>query len=178
MASIGDLKVSSTSCGLEGRLFLVDQVEITPTPLGRGWHRFVASIWGALVKQVTLTFDNGPVRGITDRVLNILDRMGFKTTLFVIGRNLLDPDAAALMREAQSAGHWIGNHTLTHSGALGDRPEANYSREEIEGAHGCFNESRFLAPRRRCGRCRGDKHSPKPAKTARARRPTQRERRA
>ena len=49
------------------------------------------------MKQVTLTFDNGPVRGITDRVLNILDRMGFKTTLFVIGRNLLDPDAAAPM---------------------------------------------------------------------------------
>ena len=47
------------------------------------------------MEQVTLTFDNGPVPGITDRILDILDRTGLKTTYFVIGRNLLDPDAAA-----------------------------------------------------------------------------------
>jgi peptidoglycan/xylan/chitin deacetylase (PgdA/CDA1 family) len=107
------------------------------------------------VEQVTLTFDNGPVPGITDRVLDILDRTGLKTTFFVIGRNLLDPDAAALMREAQSAGHWIGNHTLTHSVALGDRPEANYAREEIEGAQdligSCSRADKLFRPYGRDG---------------------------
>ncbi len=78
-----------------------DQVEMTTDRLGTRRHRVVASISGAHVKQVTLTFDNGPVPGITDRVLDILDRTGLKTTFFVIGRNLLNPDAAALMRKAQ-----------------------------------------------------------------------------
>jgi peptidoglycan-N-acetylglucosamine deacetylase len=73
------------------------------------------------VRQVTLTFDNGPVTGITDRVLDILDRTGLKATFFVIGRNQLDSDATVLMREAHSAGHWIGNHTLTLPTTLSSR---------------------------------------------------------
>src|SRR5262249_46315064 len=68
---------------------------------------------------------------ITERVLEILDRERILSTFFVIGRNLLDPAAAALARAAHSAGHWIGNHTFTHSVALGDRPTADYAEEEI-----------------------------------------------
>jgi hypothetical protein len=30
-----------------------------------------------------------------------------------------------------SAGHWIGNHTFTHSVALGDRPHPDYAAREI-----------------------------------------------
>jgi peptidoglycan-N-acetylglucosamine deacetylase len=105
--------------------------------------------------QLTLTFDNRPAPGITDRVLNILYRTGLKTTFFVIGGNLLDPDAAALMREAHSAGHWIGNHSLTHSVALGDRPEANYAREEIEEAQhligSCSRADKLFRPYGRDG---------------------------
>jgi peptidoglycan/xylan/chitin deacetylase (PgdA/CDA1 family) len=84
-----------------------------------------------LQRRVTLTFDNGPTRGITDRVLEILDRNNIPSTFFVIGRNLIDPTVASLARVAHSAGHWIGNHTLTHSVALGDRPEADYAAREI-----------------------------------------------
>jgi peptidoglycan-N-acetylglucosamine deacetylase len=83
-------------------------------------------------KQVTLTFDNGPTPHVTDRVLGILDRAGIKTTFFVIGQRLDDPAAAGLMRAAHAAGHWIGNHTLTHSVALGDRTDRDYALREIE----------------------------------------------
>jgi peptidoglycan/xylan/chitin deacetylase (PgdA/CDA1 family) len=83
------------------------------------------------MKRVTLSFDNGPTPGITDRVLDILERAGIRATFFVIGRKLEDPSAAALMREAHAAGHWIGNHALTHSIALGDRPDAAYAAAEI-----------------------------------------------
>ena len=59
------------------------------------------------------------------------------------------------MREAQSAGHWIGNHTLTHSVALGDRPEANYAREEIEEAQdligSCSRADKLFRPYGRDG---------------------------
>jgi peptidoglycan-N-acetylglucosamine deacetylase len=81
--------------------------------------------------RITLTFDNGPAPGITDRVLDILARAGLSSTFFVIGRKLDDPAAASLMKAAHSAGHWIGNHTLTHSVAFGDRPDADYAAQEI-----------------------------------------------
>jgi peptidoglycan/xylan/chitin deacetylase (PgdA/CDA1 family) len=83
------------------------------------------------MKRVTLSFDNGPTPGITNRVLEALDRAGIFATFFVIGAKLEDPAAVALMREAHEAGHWIGNHTLTHSIALGDRPDAAYAATEI-----------------------------------------------
>jgi peptidoglycan-N-acetylglucosamine deacetylase len=82
-------------------------------------------------RRVTLTFDNGPTPAITDRVLEILDRAGIRSTFFVIGRNLADPAAASLASKAHSAGHWIGNHTFTHSVAFGDRPDPDYAAREI-----------------------------------------------
>jgi len=82
-------------------------------------------------RRVTLTFDNGPTPGVTERVLDILGQERLHSTFFVIGRKLADPAAAALARETHSAGHWIGNHTLTHSVALGDRPDAAYAATEI-----------------------------------------------
>src|ERR1700679_2599515 len=85
------------------------------------------------MKRVTLSFDNGPTPGVTERLLDILDRAGIRTTFFVIGRKLEDPLALALMRQAHAAGHWIGNHTLTHSIALGERPDAAYAATEIGG---------------------------------------------
>jgi peptidoglycan-N-acetylglucosamine deacetylase len=83
------------------------------------------------MKRVTLSFDNGPTPRVTEGVLDILSRAGIRATFFVIGRKLEDPAAAALMREAHAAGHWIGNHTLTHSIALGDRPDADCAAIEI-----------------------------------------------
>jgi len=84
------------------------------------------------MKRVTLTFDNGPTPGVTERVLDILDRAGLLCTFFVIGQKLRAPGGADLMRRAHEAGHWIGNHTLTHSVAFGDRPDASYAFEELE----------------------------------------------
>lgn len=85
-------------------------------------------------RRVTLTFDNGPVPGVTERVLEILEQARIRSTFFVIGRNLDNPAATGLMKRAHAAGHWIGNHTLSHTVALGDRPEPDYALSEIEGA--------------------------------------------
>ena len=85
-------------------------------------------------RRVTLSFDNGPTPGVTERVLDILGQARILTTFFVIGSNLDDPAAASLMEQAHAAGHWIGNHTLTHRVALGDRPDLAYAVNEIEGA--------------------------------------------
>ncbi len=85
-------------------------------------------------RRVTLTFDNGPVPGVTERVLDVLEQARILSTFFVIGRNLDQSAAADLMKRAHAAGHWIGNHTLSHAVALGDRPERGHAVSEIEGA--------------------------------------------
>jgi peptidoglycan/xylan/chitin deacetylase (PgdA/CDA1 family) len=85
-------------------------------------------------RRVTLSFDNGPTSGVTERVLDILGEAAILSTFFVIGRKLDDAGAAGLVKQAHSAGHWIGNHTLSHTVALGDRRELAYAVEEIEGA--------------------------------------------
>jgi hypothetical protein len=50
------------------------------------------------VFDLTLTFDNGPEPGVTPRVLDILRERGIKTTFFVIGEKLGDPERRRLRR--------------------------------------------------------------------------------
>lgn len=85
-------------------------------------------------KRLTLTFDNGPTPGITERVLDILGRHGLRATFFVIGSKLRDPAAVALLARTEQAGHRIGNHTLNHMVAFGDRPDAMFAQAEINEA--------------------------------------------
>ena len=58
--------------------------------------------------DLTLTFDNGPEPGVTPRVLDALRERGIKTTFFVIGEKLGDPERHRLAARAHSEGHWIG----------------------------------------------------------------------
>ena len=36
-----------------------------------------------------------------------------------MGRKAITPEGSALMRRARAEGHWIGNHTFSHSAPLG-----------------------------------------------------------
>ena len=76
--------------------------------------------------KVTLSLDNGLDPDVTPGVLETLARHGLKSTLFVIGEKAATPEGRALMERAHAEGHWIGNHTYTHSIPLGEDtdPEA------------------------------------------------------
>jgi peptidoglycan-N-acetylglucosamine deacetylase len=67
-------------------------------------------------------------------VLDCLARHRIKTTFFVLGRKASTVEGAELIRRAISEGHWIGNHTFTHSTALGrlDGPTASREFEQAE----------------------------------------------
>jgi peptidoglycan/xylan/chitin deacetylase (PgdA/CDA1 family) len=69
--------------------------------------------------DVTLTFDNGPEPAATPRALDVLARYGIGATFFVLGSKLADPARRSLAKRAHAEGHWIGNHTMTHSVPLG-----------------------------------------------------------
>jgi peptidoglycan/xylan/chitin deacetylase (PgdA/CDA1 family) len=92
------------------------------------------------MKSVTLTFDNGPTPGITERVIDILSTRRIQTTFFVVGEKLARPCGRALALRAHSEGHWIGNHSLTHSVPLGENLDAKYARREIEETQNLIGE--------------------------------------
>ena len=83
------------------------------------------------MKKVTLTFDNGPTPGVTESILAILAERGIKTTFFVLGSRICDPVGAALVDKIVAHGHWVGNHSFTHSVAFGDSAELGYATREI-----------------------------------------------
>ena len=63
-------------------------------------------------KTLYLTFDDGPVPGPTEFVLEILNRAGVKATFFCIGDNIRKhPD---IFKNILTHGHAIGNHTYHH----------------------------------------------------------------
>jgi peptidoglycan/xylan/chitin deacetylase (PgdA/CDA1 family) len=66
----------------------------------------------SLAQKITLTFDDGPVPGITDWVLEELEKRGMKATFFMVGDNVRKhPDLA---QAVAAAGHQLGNHTFHH----------------------------------------------------------------
>ncbi len=81
--------------------------------------------------DLTLTFDNGPEPEVTPRVLDILRERDIKATFFVIGQKLEDSQRRALAARARDEGHWIGNHTFTHSVPLGQQSDPRSAEREI-----------------------------------------------
>ncbi len=64
------------------------------------------------VKAVYLTFDDGPVPGITPWVLDVLDAYQVKATFFLVGDNVCKhPEEFRMITER---GHRLGNHTFNH----------------------------------------------------------------
>ena len=63
-------------------------------------------------KKIFLTFDDGPIPGPTEFVLETLKKFQAEATFFCIGDNVRKhPDVFAKVVEA---GHSIGNHTFNH----------------------------------------------------------------
>ncbi len=62
--------------------------------------------------ELYLTFDDGPIPGVTPWVLDTLAQHQAKATFFVIGRNAAtNPELLARIR---AEGHGVGNHTWDH----------------------------------------------------------------
>lgn len=63
-------------------------------------------------KSLYLTFDDGPVPSITEKLLDLLDTYQVKATFFIIGQCAKNnPD---IVKEIHNRGHTLANHTYTH----------------------------------------------------------------
>jgi peptidoglycan/xylan/chitin deacetylase (PgdA/CDA1 family) len=86
--------------------------------------------------QIALTFDDGPVPGVTELILDELKKRDLHATFFMIGRNVAA--APDLARRVLTAGHEIGNHTFTHS-KLSELPDEE-AGAELERTEKVFSE--------------------------------------
>src|SRR5690349_6311903 len=66
----------------------------------------------AAKKRLFLTFDDGPVPGPTEFVLDTLDAANVKATFFCIGDNI--QKHTSVYRSLLAQGHGVGNHTFNH----------------------------------------------------------------
>jgi peptidoglycan-N-acetylglucosamine deacetylase len=81
--------------------------------------------------EVVLTFDDGPLPGPTDQVLETLRRACVRATFFLIGRN-----AAANpghVRKIAAEGHTLANHSMTHPWTMRTLPHPAAWMNIVEG---------------------------------------------
>ncbi len=78
---------------------------------------FIHSINRGKVDAVSFTFDDGPDKDITPKILELLEAENIKATFFVIGKKAAQhPELLKLMNEK---GHTIANHSYSHSNMIG-----------------------------------------------------------
>jgi len=70
-------------------------------------------------RTILFSFDDGPSRRTTPKLLDLLDQLGIRAVFFVktesFGRgNPWEREHAEIVQEIASRGHMIGNHTETH----------------------------------------------------------------
>lgn len=78
-------------------------------------------------RRIALTFDDGPIPGKTDKVLQILDQYNVKAAFFCIGSRVeKSPD---LFQAIVNRGHLIGNHSYWHKPWFGLLPATKVTAE-------------------------------------------------
>jgi peptidoglycan-N-acetylglucosamine deacetylase len=102
------------------------EVDTTGGP-GFGFEQYKAHDF-LVLKEVVLTFDDGPWPTNTRAVLDALAQNCVKATFFPIGKHALwHPE---ILKEVAAAGHTIGSHTWSHAN-LG-KVKGDKATEEIE----------------------------------------------
>ncbi len=86
------------------------------------------------VRRLTLTFDNGPIPGNTERILDALAQRDLSATFFMVGERVLAPGGRATAERVREAGQRIGNHTMSHGAPLGELDDPEVMLREIREA--------------------------------------------
>ena len=81
------------------------------------------------LRNICLTFDDGPDPIMTPKILDILNKYNVKASFFLIGKNALKNQA--LVKQITNEGHSIGNHTYHHK-AIFPILSKNQMKKEIE----------------------------------------------
>lgn len=100
------------------------------------------------VRDILLTFDDGPVPKTTGPLLDTLAEHDVKAMFFMVGRLLATPDGAALARRAHEEGHIVGNHSFSHPNLR--KMSAADVRDELSRTHDliceCSGGCKYFGP--------------------------------
>ncbi|MBX9769084.1 MAG: polysaccharide deacetylase family protein, partial [Bdellovibrionales bacterium] len=72
--------------------------------------------------QFALTFDDGPHRSLTPKLLNTLAQHGVLATFFVVGQSA--QQLPGLIRQTHESGHSLGSHSWSHAQLPKLKPDA------------------------------------------------------
>lgn len=89
-----------------------------------------------------LTFDDGPVPGVTDTILDILQQYNAKATFFCVGENA--EKNPVLLQRIIAEGHAIGNHTYHH--LSGWRTDIKKYEEDVQQCDDIVHSNLFRPP--------------------------------
>jgi peptidoglycan/xylan/chitin deacetylase (PgdA/CDA1 family) len=93
-------------------------------------------------RSLCLTFDDGPCKGSTEKILEILGKNGIKAIFFCSGnRAVFNP---GLMEAIRSAGHVTGNHGYDHFSGFSSNSRRYI--ENIYAASALTSDSVFRPP--------------------------------
>ncbi len=106
------------------------EIDTTGGP-GFGFEHYKAYDFLRL-KEVVLTFDDGPQVGYTHAVLNALAAQCTKATFFSIGK--MAAGMPEIIRDVAKAGHTIGTHTWSHADLSKLKNEEDWKAEIEKGA--------------------------------------------
>lgn len=93
-------------------------------------------------KVVYLTFDDGPIPGVTSKVLQILKENQIKATFFCVGENV--DKYPEIFNQIIEEGHLVGNHTYNH--IKGFKCSNSIYFENIEKANKIIKSNLFRPP--------------------------------
>jgi peptidoglycan/xylan/chitin deacetylase (PgdA/CDA1 family) len=87
--------------------------------------------------EIALTYDDGPNDIVTERLLEVLARHNVRASFFFIGNYVRQ--RPQIVRAVSSAGHLIGNHTMTHPWLAWQ--SATRIREELAGCNALLEDT-------------------------------------
>lgn len=102
------------------------------------------AVWkiNTIEKIIYLTFDDGPIPGLTEWVLDELKKFDAKATFFCVGSNILkNPD---IFERIKQEGHMVANHTMYHP--RGFKTESLNYINEVEDCRKIVKNDLFRPP--------------------------------
>jgi peptidoglycan/xylan/chitin deacetylase (PgdA/CDA1 family) len=93
-------------------------------------------------KELYLTFDDGPVPGPTEFVLDLLRDHKIKATFFCIGQNI--SRNPSIFQRIVSEGHATGNHTFDH--VNGWKVATNKYLDNVSACHKLMKDTTLFRP--------------------------------
>lgn len=97
--------------------------------LSIGYFVRVASSGSTNIGTIAITFDDGPIAGKTEKILDVLNQHSVKAAFFCIGHRI--HENADLAKRIHQEGHILGNHSYWHKNSF-DWQSAKKISEELK----------------------------------------------